>query len=157
MVYDKKKLVLEDQFGGEVEALAHQLAILADQDRQARDISKNDLQTVLKEIIAALGCYRTYIRSFAVPPDQAYIEQALAAAAKHHPNLNPVVRDFVHRVLLLKFPPNLSEDQKKEWLYFVMRWQQFTGPIMAKGFEDTALYVYNPLVSLNEVGGSLTR
>ena len=34
-----------------------------------------------------------------------------------------------------------------------MRWQQFTGPIMAKGFEDTSLYIYNRLVSMNEVGG----
>jgi (1->4)-alpha-D-glucan 1-alpha-D-glucosylmutase len=36
---------------------------------------------------------------------------------------------------------------------FVIRWQQFTGPIFAKGVEDTALYVYHPLLSLNEVGG----
>ena len=55
-------------------------------------------------------------------------------------------------MLLLDCPPNLSEEQREDWLRFVMRWQQFTVPIMAKGLEDTALYVYNPLVSLNEVG-----
>ena len=60
--------------------------------------------------------------------------------------------DFVRRVLLLDFPPNLAEEHREDWLRFVMRWQQFTGPIMAKGLEDTALYVYNPLISLNEVG-----
>jgi (1->4)-alpha-D-glucan 1-alpha-D-glucosylmutase len=37
---------------------------------------------------------------------------------------------------------------------FVMRFQQFTGPAMAKGVEDTAFYCYNRLVSLNEVGGN---
>ena len=45
-------------------------------------------------------------------------------------------------------------DQREERLAFVMRWQQFTGPIVAKGLEDTALFVYYPLLSLNEVGGN---
>src|SRR5258708_35397876 len=56
-------------------------------------------------------------------------------------------------VLLVKNRPHLLPDQREARLNFVMRWQQFTGPIMAKAFEDTFLYVYNPLVSLNEVGG----
>ncbi len=55
-------------------------------------------------------------------------------------------------MLLLEFPPNLLEEHREDWLGFVMRWQQFTVPVMAKGLEDTALYVYNPLISLNEVG-----
>jgi (1->4)-alpha-D-glucan 1-alpha-D-glucosylmutase len=156
VMYDKKKLVMESLFGGEVEALGHQLTVLAGQDRQARDISKNDLQTTLKEVIAGLPCYRTYIRTFEVSlQDQAFLEQGLSVARRAEPPLNSLALDFVRRVLFLDFPPNLPEDQKKEWLNFVMRWQQFTGPVMAKGMEDTALYVYNPLVSLNEVGGSL--
>ena len=156
MMYDKKKLVIESLFGGEVEALGHRLAVLAEQDRQARDISKQDLQASLKEVIAGLPCYRTYIRAFEVSlQDQAFLEQGLNVARRCKPPLNPLALDFVRRVLFLGFPPNLPEDQKKEWLDFVMRWQQFTGPVMAKGMEDTALYVYNPLVSLNEVGGSL--
>jgi (1->4)-alpha-D-glucan 1-alpha-D-glucosylmutase len=57
-------------------------------------------------------------------------------------------------VLLLDFPPFLTKEQKEARLRFVMRWQQFTGPIMAKGMEDTALFVYNPLASMNEVGGT---
>jgi (1->4)-alpha-D-glucan 1-alpha-D-glucosylmutase len=156
MMYDKKKEVMESLFGGEVEALGHRLAVLAEQDRQARDISKNDLQATLKEVIAGLPCYRTYIHTFEVSlQDQAFLEQGLSVARRFEPPLNPLALDFVRRVLFLDFPPHLPEDQKKEWLDFVMRWQQFTGPVMAKGMEDTALYVYNPLVSLNEVGGSL--
>jgi (1->4)-alpha-D-glucan 1-alpha-D-glucosylmutase len=156
MMYDKKKLVMESLFGGEVEALGHRLAVLAEQDRQARDIAKNDLQATLKEVIAGLPCYRTYIRTFEVSlQDQAFLEQGLSVARRVEPPLNSLALDFVRRVLFLDFPPHLPEDQKREWLDFVMRWQQFTGPVMAKGMEDTALYVYNPLVSLNEVGGSL--
>jgi (1->4)-alpha-D-glucan 1-alpha-D-glucosylmutase len=156
VMYDKKKMVLESLFGGEVAALGHQLAVLAEQDRQARDVSKHDLQSILKEVIAGLPCYRTYIHTLEVSPqDQAFLEQGLSTARRLKPHLNPLALDFVRRVLFLDFPRTLPEDQKKEWLQFVMRWQQFTGPIMAKGMEDTALYVYNPLVSLNEVGGSL--
>ena len=55
--------------------------------------------------------------------------------------------------MLVKSRPHLFPGQREARLAFVMRWQQFTGPIMAKAFEDTFLYVYNPLVSLNEVGG----
>ena len=155
LVYDKKKLVLETLFGGEVEALGHQLCVLAEQDRQARDISRNDLLCALKEIITCLPRYRTYIRSFEVfPQDLTCIEQGIEKSRQHNLSCNPLALDFVRRVLLLDSPPNLSDDQRKDWLRFVMRWQQFTGPIMAKGLEDTALYVYTPLVSLNEVGGS---
>ncbi len=64
-----------------------------------------------------------------------------------------LAKNFLKKVLLLEFPPAMPEDQKKYWLRFVCRWQQFTGPIMAKGLEDTAAYVFNPLISLNEVGG----
>jgi (1->4)-alpha-D-glucan 1-alpha-D-glucosylmutase len=48
-------------------------------------------------------------------------------------------------------------ENKPAWLDFVKRFQQITGPVMAKGVEDTAFYVYNRLVSLNEVGGSPER
>ena len=100
-----------------------------------------------------LPVYRTYIRSFEVSPwDRDCLEHVIEAVRTQHPSLDPTALDFVRRVLLLDFPPNLSEEHREDWLRFVMRWQQFTVPIMAKGLEDTALYVYNPLVSLNEVG-----
>jgi (1->4)-alpha-D-glucan 1-alpha-D-glucosylmutase len=61
---------------------------------------------------------------------------------------------FMRRLLFMDFQPYLTGEQKDERLHFVMRWQQFSVPIMAKGMEDTALYVYNPLISLNDVGTS---
>ena len=60
----------------------------------------------------------------------------------------------MREVLLLQNPPHVLPDQRELRLTFVMRWQQFTGLIVAKGFEDTSLYVYHPLLSLNEVGGN---
>jgi (1->4)-alpha-D-glucan 1-alpha-D-glucosylmutase len=64
--------------------------------------------------------------------------------------------DFLRRVLLLQ-PQPYAADQKQEWLRFIMRWQQFAGPVMAKGLEDTAFYVHNSLISRNEVGGDALR
>jgi (1->4)-alpha-D-glucan 1-alpha-D-glucosylmutase len=81
------------------------------------------------------------------------LEDALAQARLHKPGLNPQCFDFLRDVLLLLNPPHVLPDHREARLSFVLRWQQFTGPIVAKGLEDTALYVYHPLVSLNEVGG----
>ncbi|MBU4449317.1 MAG: malto-oligosyltrehalose synthase [Proteobacteria bacterium] len=153
LIYQKKKLVIETLFRGELETLGYILSLLAEQDRQARDVPRKELQKIIGEVIACLPVYRTYIRSFEVSPrDRACLEQVIEEVRTRHPSLDPTALDFVRRVLLLDFPPNLSEEHREDWLRFVMRWQQFTVPIMAKGLEDTALYVYNPLVSLNEVG-----
>ena len=65
--------------------------------------------------------------------------------------------DFLKDVMLLKYPENFGDDDKKDWLDFVMRFQQITGPVMAKGLEDTTFYVYNLFLSLNDVGGSPDR
>ena len=153
LIYQNKKLIMETLFGGELETLGHHLSLLAEQDRRARDVPRKELQKILREAIACLPIYRTYIRSFEVSPrDRDYLEKVFAEVAARNPSLDPTALDFVRRVLLLEPLPDLSEEQKKDWLRFVLRWQQFTGPIMAKGLEDTALYVYNPLISLNEVG-----
>ena len=153
LIYQKKKLIMETLFGGELETLGYILSLLAEQDRQARDVPRKELQKIIGEVIARLPVYRTYIRSFEVSPrDRACLEKVIAEVRTQHPSFDPTALDFVQRVLLLDSPPNLPEEHREDWLRFVMRWQQFTVPIMAKGLEDTALYVYNPLISLNEVG-----
>lgn len=155
IVHGKKKLIMETLFGGEIENLGFYLSLLAAGDRQARDISRRDLVKVLMEVTACLPVYRTYIRSFTVSEqDRDTIERTIEEARRRNPDLNPLALDFMKRLLLLDFQSYLTEEQKEEQLRFVMRWQQFTGPIMAKGLEDTSLYVYNPLISINEVGTS---
>src|SRR5208337_3533653 len=73
---------------------------------------------------------------------------------QRNPRLGSECFDFVSDVLLLRERGHVTPEQREARLAFILRWQQFTGPIMAKGLEDTALYVYNPLISLNEVGTS---
>lgn len=154
LVYEKKKLIMASLFGGEVHNLTDELAILAAADRQAMDVARHDLTAALVAVTACLPVYRTYTCSSTVAPaDRRRILEALAQARERQPHLAAPALDFLRRLLLLEFPDGRPEDQKKAWLAFVCRWQQFTGPIMAKGLEDTAAYVYNPLLSLNEVGG----
>jgi|LSQX01.1.fsa_nt_gb (1->4)-alpha-D-glucan 1-alpha-D-glucosylmutase len=153
LVNTQKRLVMQDLFSGEMEELSEELARLAAQDPQAQDIAPEDLKAALTGITAAFPVYRTYTRGFSVTPvDAEYIEEALAEAASYGDG-SEQARAFLRRLLLLEFADHMPDETRNEWLGFVMRWQQFTGPIMAKGFEDTALYLYNRLVSLNEVGG----
>src|SRR5205085_2132215 len=69
-------------------------------------------------------------------------------ARKRNTEISEAAFHFARTILLLEL------DHDEDTLRFVMRWQQLTGPIMAKGVEDTTLYVYNRLISMNDVGGS---
>src|ERR1700730_907980 len=154
LLYQKKKLVMSTLLGVEMRSLGHQLTLLADKDRYARDLSRSDLTQALFETTAQLPVYRTYIRNLEVVREDAkVIEQAIEEARARKFYLQPTHFDFIRDVLLVRNRPHLLSDQREARLNFVMRWQQVTGPIMAKAFEDTFLYVYNPLISLNEVGG----
>jgi (1->4)-alpha-D-glucan 1-alpha-D-glucosylmutase len=82
-----------------------------------------------------------------------YIEKALAEARSRNPQINSKCFAFVHDVLLRSESEAILPAQRESRLAFVMRWQQLTGAIVAKGLEDTLLYVYFPLLSLNDVGG----
>ncbi len=154
VLYQKKKLVMSTLLGVEMRALGHQIQVLARDDRYAREIPRSELNQALIETTAHLSVYRTYVRNLEVAKqDEQRIKQALSNAHARTPQLGPRSFEFLRDVLLLRTQPHLLPGQREARLAFVMRWQQFTGPIMAKAFEDTFLYVYNPLISLNEVGG----
>lgn len=155
VLYQKKKLVMNTLLGVEMRTLGRHLAEIAALDRYARELDRGRLREALIEITACVNVYRTYTRNMDVRPQETqYIENAVAEARVRAPQLSPGYFNFAREVLLLLNPPHVLPDQREMRLAFVMRWQQFTGPIVAKGFEDTALYVYHPLLSLNEVGGN---
>src|SRR5215475_8965313 len=155
LAYRKKKQVMDSMLSVEMRSLGRYLAILAAQDRYARELSRQQLTHALIETTACLPYYRTYIRGFEIKAqDKAPIERALREAQKRNPNIDQACFGFLREVLLLLTGPHLLPEQRESRLAFVMAWQQFTGPITAKGVEDSALYVYNRLVSLNEVGSS---
>lgn len=154
VLYQKKKLVMNTLLGVEMRSLGRQLGELAIQDRYARELSRGQLYEVLIEVTASFCIYRTYIRNLDIPEHATkYITRALDDARERAPQINTACFDFVREILLLENPAHVLPGQRESRLAFVTRWQQFTGPILAKGMEDTALYVYHPLLSLNEVGG----
>ncbi len=153
-VYEKKRLVIKQLFAAEIRALGQYLSQLAHQDRHTANLAEEPLTEALTELTVFLPVYRTYIRNLSVSDrDRVHIENILAQTKWQNPEINSNVIDFVQRVLLLDLPYHTDPEQCSSWLFFILRWQQLTGAIMAKGFEDTALYCYNKLISLNEVGG----
>ena len=155
VLYEKKKLVMATLLSAEMRYLGRQLGVLSQSDRYARDLPQMELAQALIEITACFGVYRTYIRSMEVLGEaRRDISRAVDAARNRNPRLDPSCFDFVRDVLLLHDEGHLFAEQREARLSFVMRWQQFTGPIVAKGLEDTVLYIYCPLLSLNEVGGN---
>jgi (1->4)-alpha-D-glucan 1-alpha-D-glucosylmutase len=158
IVYRKKKLIMKVSMSSEINTLGHYLNVLSEKDRHTRDFTLNSLTAAIVEIIAYFPVYRTYINSFEVNDrDRQYVEFVIQKAKKKNPALSSSIFEFLKDVLLLQFPDNFGAGEKREWLDFVMRFQQLTGPVMAKGLEDTAFYIYNRLVSLNEVGGMPDR
>lgn len=131
--------------------MPHLPAALADH----RELTKREFVDALVEVINALPVYRTYIdrqHGIISEADRHYLEMALEGAHRSGQATSEAV-DFLGEVLLLKHRPHLREHEIHERLNFIERFQQLTGPAAAKGIEDTALYAYVPLISLNEVGG----
>ncbi len=154
LLADKKKLILERHMTGDVDNLAHLLKAISSRDRHGSDITLYGVKSALTEVMVCFPVYRTYVNTEKVrAEDRSTIQRAVKRARERNPGLSHEL-DFVERFLFLGLEEGLSEEEKAERLGFIMRFQQFTGPLMAKGFEDTTLYVYNRLVSLNEVGGN---
>lgn len=152
ITYEQQKRAMQDLFQAEIHALASQLARIGAGAAGTPDYELSAFSQALVEVSACLPVYRTYVRGYRISRrDRAYIERAVAEARRRS-DLPDGLLDFVRRVLLLETPPGLTNRERRDWLALVMRWQQFTGPVMAKGVEDTSLYVYNRLISMNEVG-----
>ncbi|MGB4993544.1 MAG: malto-oligosyltrehalose synthase [Nitrospira sp.] len=155
LVYQSKKLIMRASMSSELNVLGHQLNRLSERDRHYRDFTLNSLTHAVREIIACFPVYRSYLTTHREAPldrDQAYIVLAVARAKRRNPTLNGQIFDFVRDLLVGKLDPSTGLT-KEEQIRFVTKFQQTTGPVMAKGVEDTAFYVYNRLISLNEVGG----
>jgi (1->4)-alpha-D-glucan 1-alpha-D-glucosylmutase len=157
LVANKKRLIIGKHMAGDVDNLAHLLKTISGSDRHASDITTYGLKRALVEVMAQFPVYRTYIdRQGISDHDRMTLERATQRAGRSIPGLSNEI-GFIERFLMLKFDDYLSETEKSQWVHFAMRFQQLTGPLMAKGFEDTTLYVYNRLLSLNEVGGDPGR
>lgn len=153
MVTQTKRLMIGKEMGGDVDNLAQLTKSIFSAHRHTADMTHFGLRRAIVEVMAHFLVYRTY-QSMDInrTADEAYIRQAVDLAIIYQPGLKNEL-EYIRKFLLLEFDDFISEEDKQRWVRFVMRFQQFTGPLMAKGFEDTFFYTYNRLVSQNEVGG----
>ncbi len=148
LTHEARYLVLSQTLGSDLNRLTALLSDVAEGHRRHRDYTRHQLFSALREILAAFPVYRTYVRADAGQLDDAdvrYVNDAIAAARARRQDLEEDLFDFISDLLALR----ITGEREAE---FVMRFQQLSGAVMAKGVEDTAFYRYARLLSLNEVG-----
>jgi (1->4)-alpha-D-glucan 1-alpha-D-glucosylmutase len=153
LALEKKDHVLREILGSDVNRLTAQFMDICERHRNHRDFTRHEIHHAIRETVACFPVYRTYVRAEAgqvSAEDRCYVDAAIAAAKARRSDLDAELFEFLRSVLLLRTRGTLESE-------FTMQFQQFTGPAMAKGVEDTAFYCYNRLVCLNEVGGDPGR
>jgi (1->4)-alpha-D-glucan 1-alpha-D-glucosylmutase len=153
VVYDKKHLAMREILGSDVNRLTALFVEVCERNRRHRDYTRHELHEALREVVACFPVYRTYVRpeaGEASAADAGTISETIEKAKANRADLDGDLFDFFRDILLLRVRGELESE-------LVMRFQQLTGPVMAKGVEDTAFYSFNRLVSLNEVGGDPGR
>lgn len=153
-----RELVLRDLLGSELGRLTALFLHICEHQRYHRDYTRHELHEALKSVTARFPVYRTYVsetRDQAAPQaclyqDCAYIQEAIEAARADHPELDPELFNFLGAILG-------GRRRGGAEIELALRFQQFSGAVMAKAIEDTAFYRYNRLVALNEVGGDPAR
>jgi (1->4)-alpha-D-glucan 1-alpha-D-glucosylmutase len=158
IAYDGKRLVMRSSLAAEIEVLATQLDRIAQLDRHTADFTRAAIREAIREVIACFPVYRTYVSHRGVSDeDRRIVNWAVNVARKRSVGADLSVFDFLREVLLGERSEGRSESVRRAMLEFAMKFQQVTSPVAAKGVEDTAMYRYNRLVCLNEVGNDPGR
>jgi (1->4)-alpha-D-glucan 1-alpha-D-glucosylmutase len=154
LVREKKLLVLSELLASDVNRLAEVFLQVCERHRRHRDYTRFELRQAIREVVAGFPVYRTYVRAElgeVTDLDRRYVDEAIAEAKARRSDLPADLFDFFRDLLLLEVRGPGGSQLESE---LVMRFQQLTGPAMAKGVEDTAFYNFHRLIALNEVGGS---
>ena len=173
VLYASKRLIMETGMASELSVLAHELERIAESNRRSRDFTLESLKDAITSVVACFPVYRTYVDGCGwTPEDRAVVEQAIVRARRRNPAMESSLFDFLREVILPRQPevpgedrfyerrdgyPPADADESSRRQHFAMKLQQYTGPVQAKGLEDTAFYRFNMLLSLNEVGGDAER
>jgi (1->4)-alpha-D-glucan 1-alpha-D-glucosylmutase len=167
VLYTCKRLIMSTAMASELSVLAHMLDRIGEGNRKSRDFTLDSMRDVITEVVACFPVYRTYVDEKGwSAADRSVLAQAITRARRRNPAMEASLFDFFREVMLPRevdpeplpgdrregYPP-VTAEEARERLRFAMKLQQYTGPVQAKGLEDTAFYRYNLLLSLNEVGG----
>ncbi len=144
---ESKSLVLERSFGAECARLADSLYQFA-QSKRVNGVSEASLFRVLKQALVALPVYRTYVGTEGADvADRELIASVMARLRKDVDAADLVTADFLEKTLV-------GAIHGDEAVALRRAFEQLTGPLMAKGLEDTLFYRYAPFLALNEVGAN---
>ncbi|HET7219895.1 MAG TPA: malto-oligosyltrehalose synthase [Vicinamibacterales bacterium] len=173
VLYDSKRLIMTTAMASELNVLAHALERLADRSRRSRDFTLESLRDTITEVVACFPVYRTYVdESGWTAGDRAVVERAIGRARRRNPAMESSLFDFFREVVMPRSVEGTDEarfgdrrdgyapaddSEARDRLHFTMKFQQYSGPVQAKGLEDTSFFRYNLLLSLNEVGGDAER
>jgi (1->4)-alpha-D-glucan 1-alpha-D-glucosylmutase len=156
IVRECKFRIMKNEMASELNVLARDAARVARQNSRTADFTRNILRRALRELIACFPVYRTYLNGegHLAEVERRELSTALDTARRKERDIDPSVFDFLEALLtgdLVSAPR--SGFSRHAALRCAMKVQQYSGPVMAKGLEDTAFYRFNRLIALNEVGG----
>jgi (1->4)-alpha-D-glucan 1-alpha-D-glucosylmutase len=155
VLYASKKRIMQVNLASEMNVLARRFHRLAISEWRSRDFTFKGMLSALEEVIAAFPVYRTYVGPQGAGTDDIrYIDWAIGVAKSRWRPGETTILDFIQDVLVADMP---QHSRPEDVLRTAMQFQQVTGPVMAKAFEDTAFYRYFRLLALNEVGGDPRR
>lgn len=154
LAYQCKRLIVRMSMASELNVLGDRLDRISERNRRTRDFTLISITRALQEVVAHFSVYRTYVHADRIlERDVHFIERAVAKAKRRNPAMASPIFDFVRDIMLLRHQIGDREEEIQAIADFTGKFQQLTGPIMAKAVEDTAFYRFNRLISLNEVGG----
>ena len=153
IAHEKKINVTQEALGSDVNRLTSLFVEICEANRDRRDYTQTEVRRAIREVAACFAIYRTYVvpeREEITEEDRGYILQAIECSKEHRQDIDGGLFDFLGDVLTM-----VAKGRKES--EFLLRFQQFTGPVMAKGVEDTAFYCYDRLTGMNEVGSDPGR
>ncbi|CAB4244060.1 Maltooligosyl trehalose synthase [Methylacidimicrobium sp. AP8] len=157
LLREKKRFVIARRLAGDLDRIALMMHSLCARLWFGPDVTIYAVRRALVEVLSCFPVYRSYVDANGPSPeDRQWIDEAIRTAEENLPQLSAEL-EFIRRFLLGEMPHELAEEDRVQALDFVLRFQQLSGPLMAKGLEDCQFYVYNRLLSLNEVGSDPSR
>ncbi|HET9690587.1 MAG TPA: malto-oligosyltrehalose synthase [Acidimicrobiales bacterium] len=152
VVHQAKVEMLDGSLAADLTRLASWFSLVCEHHRRYRDYTRRDLRDALAAVLAAMPVYRTYARlgHTASAEDVRIVDAAVLTAGIRHPDIDDELLAFLRDLLLLRV-------EGEEEAEVAMRFQQLSGPVMAKAVEDTAFYRWVPTTWRNEVGGDPGR
>ena len=153
IAHDKKIAVSQEALGSDVNRLASIFVNICENRRDQRDYTRAEIRRAIRELAGCFAVYRTYVipgRNEIDDEDRHVIGCAVECAKNNRADIDAGLFDFFEQVMTLQVAGKMEAE-------FVLRFQQFTSPVMAKGVEDTAFYCYDRLTAMCEVGGDPAR